>query len=235
METFCNLHIGVADNFLFLMVYHTMGFVLSWKLILHFKTEKLLHLLRYAVSFLFSHRFSKNISRVCHSLYPNGNVVKSFSRRYLVYTILYFLSSILWHSFLFLDNLDILRLFNVLTDSIFLVTTMSRIDEIMSSELFVFRLRIEETYCFAGHRRITPHPETVYLVVGPCQIEVFHGLPGLLDFMVQFNVVGPTSKKDVSLGKVDRWCPAKQHVPSSLHKKTSQNMFRPHQVSAGGY
>ena len=48
----------IADNFLFLMVYHTMRFVLSWKRIMHFKAEKLLHFLRYAVSFLFGHRFS---------------------------------------------------------------------------------------------------------------------------------------------------------------------------------
>jgi hypothetical protein len=56
-----------------------------------------------------------------------------------------------------------------------------------------------------------------FFVRAPCEIEVFYGLLGFLDFMVQFNGVGPTTKKAVSGGTVDRRCPAKQHVPSSLY------------------
>jgi hypothetical protein len=41
--------LGWQIIFSFLMVYHTMGFVLSWKCRMHFKAEKLLHLLTYCL------------------------------------------------------------------------------------------------------------------------------------------------------------------------------------------
>ena len=44
-------------------MYHTMGLALSWKRIMHFKAEKLLHFLRYVVSFLFCNRFSALYNR----------------------------------------------------------------------------------------------------------------------------------------------------------------------------